>query len=66
MSPVTESTLEDAALEWIEGLGWDTAHGPDIGPDAASSERGGYGDVVLEQRLRNALERLNPALPPKP
>ncbi|WP_419949141.1 type I restriction endonuclease subunit R [Candidatus Palauibacter sp.] len=63
MSTVSESTLEDAALEWLQGLGWQVAHGPDIGPDATASERAGYGDVVMEQRLRNALERLNPTLP---
>ena len=59
----TESELEHAALEWFEGLGWQVAHGPDIGPDATASERADYGAVVLEQRLRDALERLNPTLP---
>ena len=60
---ITESTLEDAVLEWLDGLGWRVAHGPDIGPDAVASERADYGDVLLEQRLRDALERLNPTLP---
>ena len=60
---VTESTLEDAALEWLKGLGWEVAHGPDSGPDATASERADYGDVVLERRLRDTLGRLNPTLP---
>ena len=38
-------------------------HGPDIAPDASGAERAGYGEVVLEQRLRDALVRLNPNLP---
>jgi type I restriction enzyme R subunit len=56
----TESVVEEAALAWLEGLGYDIAHGPEI----AESERGGdYGRVVLEGRLRDALQRLNPKVP---
>ena len=28
----SESTVEDAALTWLESLGWHVAHGPDMGP----------------------------------
>ncbi len=63
MTTLTEADLEAAALEWLAALGWQTAHGPDIGPGGASEERGDYGVVVLERRLRDALERLNPELP---
>ena len=63
MTPVTESTVEAAALEWLGALGWNVAHGPDIAPDAAGSERSDYTNVVLERRLRDALARLNPAVP---
>ena len=59
----TESEVEDAALEWLAGLGWSVAHGPDIAPDAPHAERADYGQVVLERRLREALARLNPDLP---
>ena len=58
----TESEVEDATLEWLERLGWQVAHGPDIAPHAADSERTDYSAVVLERRLRDALARLNPAL----
>ena len=60
---LTEADVEDAALEWLRDLGWQTAHGPDIGPDQPGEERADYGAVVLEQRLRDALARLNPDLP---
>ena len=63
MSTFTESTVEDAALVWLENAGWRIAHGPDIAPDMPSAERRDYGEVVLAQRLRDALARLNPALP---
>ena len=49
---------EAAALEWLGALGWQTAHGPDIGPGAPGEERADYGAVVLERRLRDALARL--------
>ena len=63
MTTITESTIEDAALAWLESLGWSIAHGPDIAPDAPGAERGDYGAVVLERRLRDALALLNPNLP---
>ena len=63
MSDLTESVVEQAALSWLEGLGWDVVHGPDVAPEAAGAERADYGRVVLEQRLRDALARLNPDLP---
>ena len=62
-STFTESEVEAAALEWLEGLGWKVAHGPDIAPHAEGAQRADYAEVVLEHRLRDALDRLNPALP---
>ena len=64
MTTFTESEVEDAALEWLESLGWEVAHGPHIAPHAAGSERTDYTEVILENRLRQALDHLNPALPP--
>ena len=28
-----------AVLDWLGGLGWQVAHGPDIAPDTPSAER---------------------------
>ena len=63
MTTITEAIVEDAALDWLESLGWTVAHGPDIAPGAVDAERTDYGQVILEQRLRDALARLNPSLP---
>ena len=63
MATFTESEVEDAALEWLDGLGWKVAHGPDIAPHAAGAERTDYSEVILEHRLHDALDRLNPDLP---
>ena len=63
MTTLNESTVEESALDWLRSLGWQTAHGPDIAPGSAAAERADYGEVVLAQRLRDALARLNPDLP---
>ncbi len=60
---VTESVIEQAALAWLESLDWRIVHGPEIAPDTPRAERTDYGQVVLEQRLRDSLARLNPNLP---
>ena len=63
MTTISEATVEDAALAYLESLGWTIAHGPDIAHGAATEERTDYGQVILEQRLRDALALLNPSLP---
>ena len=63
MTAFTESELEEVALEWLAHLGWYTAHGPGIAPETFNAERDDYDEVVLEQRLSEALDRLNPDLP---
>jgi type I restriction enzyme R subunit len=64
-SKFTESEVEEAALDWLKGLGWAIAHGPNIAPDSDFPERTDFRDVVLEDRLRLALARLNQDLPPE-
>ena len=59
MTTLTEADVEAAALAWLFGVGWRTARGPDIAPDAPGAERDGYGQVALERRLRGALVRRN-------
>ena len=63
MTTISESDIEQVALEWLKTLGWQTAYGPDIGPDSPRPERDDYDEVVLEQRVLNALSDLNPVLP---
>ncbi len=58
-----ESTIESAALAWLEASGWQVAHGPDLAPGAPASERRDYSEVALTGRLRDALAHLNPDLP---
>jgi type I restriction enzyme, R subunit len=67
MSGISEDAVEQAMLEWMAGLGWSTAHGPDISPPDArtpGTERASYRDVVLARRTHDAIARLNPHIPP--
>ena len=63
MTTLTESDVEQIALEWLDGLGWRVAHGPEIAPGTANPERSDYGQVALERRLQDSLAELNPGLP---
>jgi len=62
----TESDLENATLEWLEELGFNVAFGPDIafdGEQAERSSKANYSDIVLENRLKEAIVRINPDIP---
>ena len=61
----SESVVEQAALAWLESLRYTIKQGPEIVPGELFAERQDYSQVVLEQRLRDALVRLNPDLPPE-
>jgi type I restriction enzyme R subunit len=61
-----ESVVEEAALAWLEAVGYQIRTGPGIAYEAIAAERvdPGYRDVILADRLHAALARLNPDLPP--
>jgi type I restriction enzyme R subunit len=67
VSAFAEYVVEDAALAWLEALGYAVKHGPEIAAGEPTAERSdpGYRDVFLEGRLRQALALLNPDLPPE-
>ena len=59
----SESIIEQAALAWLESMGYKILSGLEIAPGEPAAERDNYGQVVLEYRLRQALARLNPEVP---
>ena len=59
-----EAQIEVALFHLLRGLGWQTAFGPDIAHDGTNPERADYGETLLIRRLRKALGRMNPHLPP--
>ena len=62
MSIITESVVEDAALDWFRGLGYDLVSGPDM-PPGPHALRETHEDVMFPSVVRGALARLNHSLP---
>ncbi len=63
MTAFSASVVEGAALAWLESADRQVRNGAEIAPGEPAAERDDYGQIVLAQRLRDALARLNPALP---
>ena len=61
-SGIAESHVEEATLAWLDELGYAIANGLDIGPDGFTPERASYGDVLLIDRVRAAIDKLNPTV----
>ena len=62
MAYLYESVVEQAALDWFRGLGYDVVGGPDM-PPGPQSLRESYADTIFPSVVRGALDRLNPNLP---
>ena len=63
LNTIDEFDIEQTALYWLAGMGYSVLHGPDIAPETPGAERSRYEDVVLTQRLRDSVARLNPNIP---
>lgn len=63
MTKLTENDIELWAIEELETVGWKYLNGADIAPDGENPERNTFGDIILEQRLRNAIFSINKQLP---
>ena len=60
---ITESEVEQVALDILSELKYKVIYGPDIAPDGPKPERQSYADVILLGRLREAIDRFNPNIP---
>lgn len=60
---ILEDHVEQEMLGWFAELGYEVAFGPNIAHDGSSPERSSYKQVILADRLRSALSRINPHLP---
>lgn len=60
----TESVVEEACLQYFGQLGYAYLPAPEIVGDGLFAERADYGETILKQRLRTALARINPTIPP--
>jgi len=64
MTNLSEDMVEQMALDILQEMGYEILYGPDIAPDGLNPMRELYSDVVLVERLRDAVYRLNPDIPP--
>jgi len=60
---ITENTIEEFAINLLEHLGYEYIYAPNIAPDTDQAERASYEDVLLVERLQNAIRRINPNIP---
>ena len=61
--PLNEKSIEDLAIELLKQQGYNYLYGPDIAPDGETPQRQSYADVLLIDRLREAVRRINPQIP---
>ncbi|ADE14067.1 type I site-specific deoxyribonuclease, HsdR family [Nitrosococcus halophilus Nc 4] len=61
---LTESAIENLAIELLANQGYQYLHGADLAPDAPNPGRPSFGDEFLVGRLQDAVARLNPTIPP--
>ena len=63
MTRITENTIEEFSIELLERLGYQYIYAPDIAHDGEKPERASYEEVLLTERLQNAIRRINPKVP---
>ena len=61
--PISENIIEESAIEILQSLGWEYANGGEISPEGLFCERENYQQIILTNRLRNAIAKLNPDIP---
>ena len=60
MSLITEEQLELHCIDWFVELGYEYKDGHDIAPESNNPERDDFRKVILEDRLKSSLIRINP------
>lgn len=61
---ITEDQLEQLAIQWFQGTGWNFVHGAVIAPEGVAAEREDFRSLlVLNGYVAEAIRRLDPKLP---
>ncbi|MFY9153994.1 MAG: type I restriction endonuclease subunit R, partial [Prolixibacteraceae bacterium] len=63
MPRITENHIELLAIQRLESLGYHYLYGPDIALDGHSPERDSFEQVLLINRLKTAVRKINPGIP---
>ena len=60
MTLINEDQVELQGINWFKELGYQYKNGYEISPEGTDSERDDFRQVILEERLRSALIKINP------
>ncbi len=60
---LTESIIENFAIELFQKLGYEYIYAPNIAPDSESPMRSSFEEVILTERVQKAVKRINVSLP---
>jgi type I restriction enzyme R subunit len=58
MNKITESAIEEFAIELLKKSGYQYVYAPNIAPDSDTPERNRFEDVLLLERLQSAVGRI--------
>lgn len=62
MTKITESAIELLGIQMLESLGYEYIYAPNIAPDGETPERETYEQVLLVDRLKSAVKRINKSI----
>lgn len=60
---MTENEIEQLSIDLLKQQGFTYLNGTDIAPDSSTPERNSFEEVILKERLENAVRRINPMIP---
>jgi len=63
LSRITENKIEEYTIQLLEELGYEYLYAPDVAPDSTSPLRTSYEEVILPDKVKSAIQRINPHLP---
>jgi len=63
LKPITENIIEQSAIELLQSQGWEYANGKELSPEGLFCERENYQQIILTNRLRTAIAKINPHIP---
>ena len=63
MQLIDEEIVELQGIKWFRELGYDYKNGYLISPEGKNPERDEFRQVILEERLKSALIKINPDIP---
>jgi type I restriction enzyme R subunit len=63
MTNITETTIEKFTIKLLQHNGYEYIYAPNIAHDGETPERTSYEEVLLLDRLRESIRRINPTIP---